>query len=191
RFDARMFLAEAPPGQEVELAPGEVANGGFVTPATALALWREGRALLHPPNSNALLALAESDLEGALQRLRHPPLTEDFVTSRIEFQQGIVLVPQRTPTLPPATHTNAYLLGTDEMALVDPGSNDDKELAVLLQVVEALATEGRSLKAIALTHHHHDHVGGVAKLQQRLKLPVWAHTLAVEPLRQAGVEVAR
>jgi len=194
RFDARFFLAKAPE-QQPEFAEAEVAEGGFVTPEAALARWRDGTALLHPPNWNALVALEKPDLAQALARLRHPPLVTDHVTSRIEFQEGIVLVPQRTPTLPPATHTNAYLLGTREVAIVDPGAEDDAELAVLQEVLAALQAEGRQPVAIALTHHHHDHIGGVAKLQAGLKLrqrlPVWAHALAVEQLAKAGITVAR
>jgi len=190
RFDARFFLARAP-AQELELSEAEVSDGGFIAPRAALARWRAGTALLHPPNWNAMVALQERDEARALERLRHPPLTRDHVTSRIEFQEGIVLTPQRTPTLPPATHTNAYLLGTDELAIVDPGAADTAELAVLFEVIEALRAEGRKPVAIALTHHHHDHVGGVLTAQQRLGLPVWAHALAAEQLRQVGIAVAR
>ncbi len=207
RFDARFFLARAPiradrgahgeaQGQELTLSVAEVSDGGFISPRAALARWRDGTALLHPPSWNAMLALERPDIDQALERLRHPPLTTDFVTSRIEFQEGIVLTPQRTPTLPPATHTNAYLLGTDELVIVDPGAGHgtegDAELSVLFEVIEALRAEGRRPVAIALTHHHHDHVGGVAKLQTKLgNLPVWAHALAAEQLRQVGITVAR
>jgi glyoxylase-like metal-dependent hydrolase (beta-lactamase superfamily II)/8-oxo-dGTP pyrophosphatase MutT (NUDIX family) len=189
RFDARFFLAQAP-AQEIVLSEAEVSDGGFISPEAALARWREGTALLHPPNWNAMVAFQAQE-PALLDRLRHPPLTRDHITNRIEFQEGIVLTPQRTPTLPPATHTNAYLLGLTDLAIVDPGSDDDAELAVLLEVIEALRAEGRQPVAIALTHHHHDHVGGVPKLQKALGLPVWAHSLAVEPLRRAGIQVAR
>ena len=47
---------------------------------------------------------------------------------RIELKWGIVLHPMKTRPLPPATHTNAYLVGESEMALVDPGSGDPAEL---------------------------------------------------------------
>ena len=195
RFDARMFLAQAPEGQSVELSQAETSDGGFITPTEALGRWKIGAALLHPPNWNALVALSEPDSpEGwarALERLRNPPLTTSHITSRIEFQEGVVLVPQRTPTLPPATHTNAFLLGFSEMTLVDPGAEDDLELYALYKVIDALAAEGRKLRSIALTHHHIDHIGGVAKVQKRFGLPVWAHALTEPLLAEAGIKVDR
>src|ERR1700722_8489099 len=56
RFDTRFFLAPAP-AQELELSQAEVSEGGFISPEGALARWRDGTALLHPPNWNAMVAL--------------------------------------------------------------------------------------------------------------------------------------
>ena len=195
RFDARMYLAKAPEGQVPELSKAETSDGGFITPKDALAKWKLGAALLHPPNWNALVALAEPETpEGwarTLERLRNPPLTTSHITSRIEFQEGVVLIPQRTPTLPPATHTNAFVLGLSEVTLVDPGADDDLELYVLYNVIDALAREGRKLKSIAVTHHHIDHIGGVAKVAKRFGLPVWAHALTEPLMAEAGLKVDR
>jgi hypothetical protein len=35
---------------------------------------------------------------------------------------GIRVVKVRTPTLPPATHTNCYVVGDGELAVFDPAS---------------------------------------------------------------------
>ena len=195
RFDARMFLCEAPKGQEPELSTAETSDGGFIEPREALGRWSRGEALLHPPNWNALAAFTEpATHEGwarTLARLRHPPLTTDHLAERIEFQEGVVLVPQRTPTIPPATHTNAFLLGLREVVLVDPGAEDEEELAALEKVIAAVTAEGRKLIAIAVTHHHIDHIGGVKKLQDRLHLPLWAHALTEPRLAEADLKVDR
>ncbi len=83
---------------------------------------------------------------------------------------GFHVVPLRTPTLPPATHTNCVLIGGDEVIVVDPASPYEDEQARLL---EALAP--RTVRAIWLTHHHGDHVGGVQALRAALDVPVRAH----------------
>ena len=96
----------------------------------------------------------------------------------------------RTPTLPPATHTNAYLVGTREAVLVEPASPYDDEIARTVAWVASAVERGLELRALVLTHHHPDHAGGAAALRERLGLPVWAHPATAERLRGV-VEVDR
>jgi glyoxylase-like metal-dependent hydrolase (beta-lactamase superfamily II) len=112
--------------------------------------------------------------------MRSPPHCRDFVAERLEFQRGVRLFPLRTPTLPPATHTTCYLLGTGELLVVDPGAPDPAEVDRLVALLADLAAEGATPRAIVLTHHHGDHVGGVEHLVQRTRLPVWAHPLTAQ-----------
>lgn len=81
----------------------------------------------------------------------------------------------RTPTLPPATHTNAYLVGHDACLLIEPATPYDDELARFVAWVRLHEGAGRRPVAIALTHHHADHVGGALALSRILSLPIWAH----------------
>lgn len=183
RFDARFFLVEAPVGQGAEVWPGELSFGAWTAPEAALAQWRAGTALLHPPNRHALEVLRGlRDVPSALAALRHPPHCVDFIAGRIEFQQGVLVVPLRTPTLPPATHTNTYVLGTKELLVVDPGSPDPAETAQLIALLEALRSEGAVLRAVVPTHHHGDHVGGLEQVVKALGLPVWAHPRTADRL---------
>lgn len=86
---------------------------------------------------------------------------------------GIVgRVPLLTPTLPPATHTNAWILGEERLTVVDPASPWDGPRADLAQ-----ALEGRRVERIVLTHHHPDHVGAAAWLRARTGAPILAHPL--------------
>ena len=183
RYDARFFLAEVPPGQEAEVWPGELSHGAWVSPDAALARWRDGTALLHPPNLHAVESMRGFQTpEGALERLRHPAHVVDFVARRLEFQRGVRLVPLRTATLPPATHTNAYLLGTGELLVVDPGSDDPAETDALLRFLQELEAEGERAVAVVATHHHGDHVGGLRRVVEKTGLPVWAHARTADRL---------
>jgi glyoxylase-like metal-dependent hydrolase (beta-lactamase superfamily II) len=73
----------------------------------------------------------------------------------------------RTPTVPPATHTNCYRVGD---TIIDPASPWPDEQARLA----AWAAE-RPVRRIVVTHHHPDHVGGVEDLARRTGAEVCAH----------------
>ena len=98
--------------------------------------------------------------------------------------------PLHSPTLPPATHTNAYLVGDKDLLVVDPGTPDEGELGRLLTLVAALRARGRRLVGIFLTHHHFDHASGARFLQAALGVPILAHAATAERVaRQLGVTV--
>jgi glyoxylase-like metal-dependent hydrolase (beta-lactamase superfamily II)/8-oxo-dGTP pyrophosphatase MutT (NUDIX family) len=192
RYDAQVFLAPVAAEARAEIWPGELADGGFVPARRALEAWRRGEVLLHPPNLNALRILARPGPID-LAALRDPPQRDGFIARRIEFQEGFFLAALRTPTLPPATHTNAWLVpdGEKGLAVVDPGADDRAEQRRLFELLDAHAAEGRPPGAVWLTHAHPDHVGAVSAVVERYHVPVRAHPLAagrarvpIEPLAE-------
>ncbi len=184
RYDAHVFLARMPEGEEAEVWPGELESGEWVAAAQAVERWERGDVLLHPPNLWGVQCLARSGPPACLELLRAPPDTEAFITRRIEFQRGLYLAPLRTPTLPPATHTNAWIveLGGGELAVVDPGSPYPEEQAFLETVLGDLARGGLALREIWITHAHRDHVGGVVALRARHDVVLRAHPEVVRSL---------
>jgi glyoxylase-like metal-dependent hydrolase (beta-lactamase superfamily II) len=91
--------------------------------------------------------------------------------------------PLRSPTLPPALHTNAYVVGERDLLVVDPGTPDIAELKRLLTVLETLRAQGRRLTGVLLTHHHYDHASGTAFLVAALGVPVLAHAKTAERVK--------
>ncbi len=191
RYDARVFLARAPEGAEAEVWPGELTEGEWVPAAEALRRWERGDVLLHPPNLWGVQCLARASPPACLDLLRSPPDSEAFITRRVEFQQGVFLASLRTPTLPPATHTNCWILdvGDGALAIVDPGSPHPGEQARLERVLADLAADGRTPREIWLTHAHADHVGGVAALRRGRALTVRAHAHVAPRLPAASGQV--
>ncbi|MGH9380005.1 MAG: MBL fold metallo-hydrolase [Thermoanaerobaculia bacterium] len=192
RFDNRFFLLEWPAGRDVEprVVPGELASGEWVRPAEALARWRSGQVLAAPPILHILHVLAEDGPVEGLPRLCDASEANVVSFRRVEFVPGMLAFPLATPTLPPATHTNAYLLGFGECVLVDPGSPDPQEQRRLLEALAHLESgEGRRVVEIWLTHHHLDHVGGVAQAAGELDVPVLAHARTARRLTDLGVSV--
>jgi len=106
-------------------------------------------------------------------------LTRAVISPRIpqalDGAPWIRIFPVRTPTLPPATHTNVYLAGERALTVFDPASPYDDEQAALDEALDALANDGHPVAEIVLTHHHVDHVSGAAHLAERLGVGVAAH----------------
>src|SRR5262245_62081454 len=83
----------------------------------------------------------------------------------------------RTPTLPPAAHTNTYVVGPERgpQLVIDPGSPYPDQQSVLSRALEEEAAQGRPLGLVLLTHHHGDHVGGATALAKAFGVPIAAH----------------
>lgn len=100
------------------------------------------------------------------------PFDEVFADNEvpyIEFLQGLGLLAVTSNTLPPATTTNALLLGDEgsRRILTDPSPASP---AVLKQLLNTL--RGQEPDAIFITHHHPDHHEHAADLARELKVPV-------------------
>ncbi len=91
-----------------------------------------------------------------------------------EITRTVALFPAETPTLPPATHTNSYALGSRDVLLVEPATPYEGERRAFVEWAEGLRAQGRVLKGILATHHHPDHIGGAKFLSEALALPLWA-----------------
>ena len=138
-----------------------------------------------PPTLHALKTLANGYSPDLVDRLLSSPHAHREPVRRIEFRPNYICFPVRTPTKPPATHTNTYLIYTsEELLIVDPGSPYEEEQSALAECIDNLLREGRSVREIVLTHMHPDHVGGVNALRTHLSEPttVASHRLTAEQL---------
>jgi len=186
RFDTWFFLVDCPTKQNPELQEdGELAGGEWITASDAYARWQGSEVLLVVPILHALKTLANGTSPDLVARFLSTPHAHGEPVRRIEFQPNFICFPVRTPTKPPATHTNCYLIyTTDELLIIDPGSPYEDEQVALASCAEDLLSEGRSLREIVLTHVHPDHVGGVNALRARLggNVRTAAHQLTAEAL---------
>ncbi len=200
RFDTTFFLARVPEGQEPRIEPGELELGAWIAPEQALDAWLRGHAIFAAPILVTLRDLAEAANQGldpmasdVAARLRTGPERAGQPARRIELCYGIVLQPMQTRPLPPATHTNAYLVGERGMAVIDPGSDDPDELETLFSLIDSLAAAGRAPACVLVTHAHPDHYGGVPAVRERYGIPVMAHARTADQLAQIArpIEVHR
>lgn len=171
-------------GARPEVWPGELVQGRWWLPQQALASWRNGDLLLVPPVVILLEHLARAaDFAQFAQELATTAAGyRQGRLHQVRFSPGVVLAPLRTPTLPPATTTNCYIVGHRELWIVDPGSPHRDEQDRLLALLRELTRDGAQLTGILATHHHPDHIGGVPALSQALELPVRGHPLTLARL---------
>ncbi len=175
-FAVRQFLLPLALEPAFDVDTAELAQLCFVQPRKLLEGWASGRVFLIAPILRVLRELAAaSGLDDAVQRLRVEPT--DRERARMELVQGAVMLQARTPTLPPATHTNSPLLGFERALLVDPATPYPQEHERFDRWLFDVLGASDRVEAIFLTHHHVDHVGDVERLRKRLGVPVWAHAL--------------
>jgi glyoxylase-like metal-dependent hydrolase (beta-lactamase superfamily II)/8-oxo-dGTP pyrophosphatase MutT (NUDIX family) len=185
RFDTWFFLVNCPAKQEPFVTvDAELEAGEWTTARDAVARWERSEVLTAPPVLHALKTLAEGLTDDLEKRFLSVPQAHQKPVRRIEFRPGFICFPVRTPTKPPATHTNCYLVGSREIVIIDPASPYEEEQAALASCVDDLLREGRKVREIILTHLHPDHVGGVGALVEHLggRVPVAAHQLTAEAL---------
>lgn len=191
RFDTWFFLVNCPPKQEPRVTPdSELESGGWIAARDAHAKWERSEVIAVPPTLHALKTLAGGLTDDLVERFLSVPEAHRQLTRRMEFHPNYICFPVRTPTKPPATHTNCYLIYTSgEILIVDPGSPYEDEQGALAKCVDDLIAAGRTAREIVLTHVHPDHVAGVNALNNHLQskhgasAPVAAHRSTVESLK--------
>src|SRR5437016_1074971 len=152
--------------------------------------WERSEIIVVPPVLHALKALAGGLTNDLVERFLSVPEARGEPTRRIEFHPNYICFPVRTPTRPPATHTNCYLIYTSrEILVIDPGSPYEDEQQALTDCIDDLVTTGKTVREIVLTHVHPDHVAGVNALNDQLeqrqgaRVPVAAHPFTAESLK--------
>jgi endoribonuclease LACTB2 len=191
RFDTLFFVVKCPPKQEPHVTgEGELESGEWISAREAYEKWQQNEVLAAPPILHALKTLAGGLTDDLVERFLSEPQAHRQPTRKIEFRPHYICFPVRTPTKPPATHTNCYLIYTStEILVIDPGSPYEDEQQALAEAVDELIAGGRSLREIVLTHVHPDHVAGVNALNEHLetkygsRVPVAAHRQTAESLK--------
>lgn len=182
RFDTWFFIYWLNNEQTASIIEGELVKGEWIRPQEAYAQWQRGEVMLAPPTLHIIKTLTQSTEDISLRLMATPEANRGLV-KRIEMRPGILLFPVLTPTLPPATHTNCYIVGGKEFVIIDPASPYEEEQALLADFIKELQAQGQQPREIILTHFHPDHVGGAEALRKQLNIPIAAGRLTQEKLQ--------
>ncbi len=122
------------------------------------------------------------------QRLLEKSQSCDGKINFIELNPRIVCFPLKTETLPPATHTNCFIVGKKEFVVIDAAAKDVNEQNAFHEFINSFVEKGFVCKAIIVTHLHRDHFGGETVLQKHLlekfglRVPILTHRFTAESL---------
>ncbi len=84
-----------------------------------------------------------------------------------ELEPGIGRLLARNPSPYTYTGTQTYLVGTDELIVIDPGPAIDEHVEAIVAAVD-----GRPIRAIACTHTHRDHSPASVPLKAMTGAPI-------------------
>jgi endoribonuclease LACTB2 len=202
RFKTRFFIAVCPPKQTPYAAITEMQNIEFIAPQAALERWENSEVLISPPVLISLQELADSKFktqnsknesavlktESVILNLLKKSQKCDGNIDYIELNPRIICFPLRTETLPPATHTNCFIVGRREFVVIDAASKDESELEKLFELVDSFIEKGFACRALLVSHLHRDHFGGETILKNHLRvkfgleIPIAAHRITAESL---------
>ena len=147
-------------------------------PNELLDAWLSHEVKLPPPQVTLIRDIVEL---GISELAKNPPSGYH----RIEYANGVELVPIPTDTLPPATHTDCYVLGHPggSRILVDPAAKSIEALEILRNKVAEIEQSGSKIIATVFTHKHPDHIGDLSEISKFYQAPIFAskETLSVLP----------
>ena len=195
RFKTRFFIAECPAKQTPYEAITEMQEPEFITPKDALIRWKNSEVLIAPPVLISLKFLATENTEkhrenlSVAEKLLKKSEKLDGNINYIELNPRLICFPLKTNTLPPATHTNCFIVGKKEFIVIDAASPFSEEQAKLFELIDEFIVKGFKCKEIIVSHLHPDHFGGETALQKHLKekfdleIPIRTHKITAEDLR--------
>ena len=159
-------------------------------PELLLQSWLSNEVRLPPPQVTLVRDICQAikengDLISAFDELSKRPSEGYHI---LEFAPGVECIPLPTQTLPPATHTNCYVLGVagGERVIIDPAAKSDEALEILSRKITEIISTGSEIKATIFTHKHQDHIGNLEEINKLYKAPIWASKETLDTITILG-----
>lgn len=166
RFATYFFKIDFREKVEFVVDRNEARIAEWMSSEAILAAYNKGQILAVPPVIKVIETLGIDpqtkfipDINFAYDDLVYVPY--------IESLKGIRQLMPLSHTLPPASRTNAFLIGDEVKILVDPSPKDEDEYRKLKNTLALWGVD-----KILLTHHHPDHYERADELARELQVPM-------------------
>lgn len=168
RFNTHFFAIELAEKPAIAIDLHEIRDAEWATPAAWRVRAGDGQLLAAPPTRAVIEALAAAARLDAVKDIEFLP-RHGYELPLIEQIEGVRNIYVRSHTLPPAEHTNCFLLGDSQShrILVDPSPASDEEMAKLCRLVDRFG-----IHEVFLTHHHPDHHERAPDIARQLGVPI-------------------
>ncbi len=169
RFDTDFFRIDLAAKPDITLDTHEHLCMRWDSASTFWAEYLAGDLLCVAPLQRLLEQLSTQPDATMVPGLGHRPGRE-LGLDLVEPLHGLRILPLRSNTLPPATHTNCFILGDTpaNTVLVDPSPGSPEVYAQLTGFLDSWGQPS----SIFITHHHPDHHERAPQLARELGVPL-------------------
>ena len=179
RFNTHFFAVHLERRPNFVLHQPEAISCKWASAQEWLAEFERGQFIIAPPTIACIRALARDPQCGHMGNLVAVAPPGQLLA--IESVAGLIQIPVRSHTLPPAEHTNCYVAGElpGQRLAIDPSPCDDAELD---RLSDTLVAQG--VNTLLITHHHPDHHERADALARRHGWPVLMSARTAERIRE-------
>ncbi len=153
----------------------EFVDAAWMKPNAVIDSWKNNQIKVAPPVVTLLMEVERCLIKFDFDMNKVAEDLEQRKPGRrsILFAHGVEVIPVSTATLPPADHTNCYLVGdpNGDFIVVDPAFHNREGME---DVAEAVARHNGDLVAIFFTHSHSDHMPDMGLLREAFDQPIWS-----------------
>ena len=165
----------------------EFENARWMRPCDVVTAWQNNAIKVAPPVVTLLMEVVRclGLMSGDMEKVAIDLEARKPGRRSILFAQGVEVVPVRTATLPPADHTNCYLIGDPEgeFIVVDPAFRHREGME---EVAEAVERHKGELVAVFYTHGHSDHMADAGLLKEAFDVPIWSGSPSADRILSDG-----
>lgn len=168
KFETHFYRLELSDPLPFQIQTEELDWGQWCTARQLLECFEQGEMLVVPPIKHLFECFSRDQFK--TQPDPKCMYFHDFTGIAVtEFLKGVIQIAVPSHTIPPAEHTNAFVIGSKgtPRLLIDPSPAEEAFMQELFSIIDTLKPE-----VMFLTHHHPDHHERAPQIARKYRLPI-------------------